>query len=272
MLDKKIMQKSQIGVNKNNKDKSYSKMTELMKTDFFGVGVTNNTKENILEYIVNSLKKGKEKYYIVTPNPEIIVTSTKNLDLKNALNNAKIASADGVGLILAGKILGKNLKERLTGIEILEEVCKRVADWPIRVGFLGGGPKIAEKTSECLRLKYPGLKIGFVGQEWPNGLHNKNSKEFSTNHRSQTNILFVAFGAPKQELWMQSHINKIPVNVMVGVGGSFDQIVNESLRPPKVLDRLGLGWLYRLVRQPWRIKRQLSLIEFVWMIIKEKLS
>src|SRR5262249_20940466 len=116
-------------------------------------------KEEVLEFIINSVKSNEKPYYVVTPNPEIIVLASKNADFKKVLNNAKIASNDGVGIGLAGRFLGKSLHRRVTGVELVEKLCEKCADWPITVGFLGAGPKIAEKAAECLKRKYPGLTI-----------------------------------------------------------------------------------------------------------------
>ena len=94
----------------------------LDKKTILGVGITNATKEEILEYITKSLKDHHKKYFIVTPNPEFLVLANKNPDFKNILNQAELALADGVGVTLAGKILGKSLKERITGVELLESL------------------------------------------------------------------------------------------------------------------------------------------------------
>lgn len=276
----------------NSKNKTYSKYMELPKKTILGVGVTDASINSILEYIFNSFKKSTKPYYIVTPNPEIIVLANKNNDFKNVLNNAKLALHDGVGVGIAAHFVGKSLQERFNGVELVEKVCEKSNDWPITVGFLGAGPKVAERAVECLKGLYPNLRVVFVAQEWRKEgfdlarkyqavgnmyyaekprIHNTKYVQHNTDV-DKIDILFVAFGAPKQEMWMAEHIGKIPVTVMAGVGGAFDQLVNPSLRPPRLVQKIGLGWLYRLVRQPWRIKRQLSLVEFVWLVTKERFN
>lgn len=262
----------------------------LEKIFLLGIGVTNAKKKEILEYILQSLEKPGEKYYIVTPNPEILVYANRHKGFKKILNNARLALCDGIGVIWAGKILGKKFKERITGVDFVENVCRRVAKQPITVGFLGGGPKIAERTAECLVSKYPGLKVVFAAPEWnKNGFSSRNKyqvlsikyqgekdKKKSLNtkyiiHNTEIDILFVAFGFPKQEEWMSENLPKIPVRIAIGVGGAFDYISGQVPRAPIWLRRFGLEWLYRLIRQPWRIKRQFTLLEFVYLAIKEKL-
>jgi N-acetylglucosaminyldiphosphoundecaprenol N-acetyl-beta-D-mannosaminyltransferase len=230
---------------------------KIVKNDMFGVGVSSEFRENILVYILKIIEKKRKKIYIVTPNPEIIILSEKNACFKKILNEADVALCDGMGIFLAGKILGKPYKERITGISFIESVCEKIAEKPITIGFLGGKKKVAENVSKCLMRKYPGLHVAFAASEWS---EDDNSKSID--------ILFVAFGNPKQEFWMYEYIKKTQVRIMVGVGGSFDQIVDSTLRPPEFIDKLGFGWLYRLIRQPWRWKRQLALMEFIFLLIR----
>ena len=259
-MNTKNIQKKTIHKKIKKEEMSYSKEFHLVKNELFGVGITSATKENILEFIIKSIEKKEKPYYIVTPNPEMIVLASKNLEFRKVLNNARIASNDGVGLAIAGQILGNPLTERTTGVDLMENLCKRVADWPITVGFLGGGPGVAEMASECLKQKYPGLKVSFAREE--------------TNQQEKipaTDILFVALGAPKQEFWMSEHLGKIPVRVMMGVGGAFDYISGKVPRAPRLVRSFGFEWLFRLFIQPWRWRRQLALIAFMWMVVKEKL-
>jgi len=281
----------------------------MNKKNILGVGITDATKKEILEYIVKSLENFKKKLFFVTPNPEFLVLANKNQDFKNVLNRADLASVDGIGIIIAAKILGKNLKGRFTGVDLVESLCRDVARKPITVGFLGGRGNVAEKTAECLRKKYPGLKVVFAQEEWPNDCSGRlphvaddarlqNLQEKSLNSASLSksrlqsepkptfnssasgqapsinniDILFVAFGAPKQEFWISENLEKIPVKIAIGVGGAFDYISGKTSRAPSSIRSIGLEWLFRLIAQPWRIKRQLALIEFIWLVVKEKLN
>ncbi len=234
-------------------------MNDFEKISLLGVGITKASRQEILEFIYRGLEKLHEKYYIVTPNPELLVIADKDRDYKNILNSAKLALPDGVGVMLGARILGKPLKDRITGVDLVKSLSNYVAKQPITVSFLGGGPGVAEKTSECLRKMYPGLNVGWVSQEWTDDLKN-----------NKTDILFVAFGSPKQEVWIKNNLKNLPVKVAIGVGGSFDFISGKVPRAPKVLRDFGLEWLFRLIIQPWRIKRQFSLIKFVYLIFKEK--
>lgn len=287
-MSNKNLQNQPLGNTDNQQKKSYSKEEELVKIDILGIGITNETEKNILEFLLNSIKNTKENYYMVTPNPEMIVLSQRLKVFKDVLNGAKIALNDGVGVSWAARFMGMSLKQRITGTDFMKSLCEKVSDWPITVGFLGGGPKVAEKTAECLKSLYPGLKVIFAQEEWQQkqGASEKNQHKMDSKGqrakqlRDYSNtpgyngqpidILFIAFGAPKQEVWMAEHINKIPVRAMIGVGGAFDFVSGKIPRAPKFIRSLGLEWLFRLILEPWRWRRQLALLEFIWLILKEK--
>lgn len=254
------------------------------KENLLGVKINTQTEGEILEYILKTLGNSSGKYYIVTPNPEFLVFAHKNPSFNTILNNARLALPDGSGVIWAGKILGKNFKERVTGTDLVKNLCERVSDQPITVGFLGAGPKIAERAAECLTRKHPGLRVVFVGEEWggqnmmQSDIVNGKKVEKTTKDsqkaqkQPQIDILFVALGFPKQEEWIYQNISKIPVRIAIGVGGAFDYISGKTPRAPVFVQRLGFEWLYRLIRQPWRLKRQLALIEFIYLVLKEKIK
>lgn len=286
----------------------------MKKKNILGVGITDATQKEILEYIVKNVENFQKKFYVVTPNPEFLVIANKNSTFKDILNKADLASVDGAGLMIAGKVLGRPLQGRFTGVDLVKSLCEAVAEKPITVGFLGGRDNVAEKTAECLLKKYPKLKVVFVGSEWPNDdsgrlphvaddaqqaslgtisdsaslserlPHSKRGSAFSSSASGQapslntkymihnTDILFVAFGAPKQEFWINENLDKIPVKVAIGVGGAFDYISGKTPRAPGFVKNIGLEWLFRLVVQPWRIKRQFALIKFIWLVTKEKLK
>ena len=268
---------------------SYSMKTTLKKNFLLGVGVTNETSTKILEYILLGLSKKGERYYIVTPNPEILVHATTHSGFKTILNNARLALCDGVGVFWAGKFLGKSFVARTTGVELLETLCREAAEKPITVGFLGGKPGVAEKTAECLLAQHPGLKIVFVGLGWSDSrsvqkekyqvvsikyqVGIKKEKKLNTQYlipNTPIDILFVAYGFPKQEEWMADNLDKNIYRVAMGVGGAFDYISGNVPRAPVFVRKLGLEWLFRLFLQPWRIKRQFSLLKFIGLVIREK--
>ena len=273
------------------------------KVFLLGVGFSSIKINEVLEFIIKGLAKDGKKYYVVTPNPEILTIASSNPSYKTVLNNAELALPDGVGVMLAAKLLGKPLEEVVHGVDLMESLCKEVSKQPITVGFLGGGPGIANKTSECLRKKYPGLKVVFASEEWEednfesipqsknakiresmeNGKPKKDSTAFGSSQNELSHsgkeiinhgidILFVAFGSPKQEIWIAENLDKLPVRVAIGVGGAFDFVSGKVKRAPVWVRKIGLEWLFRLILQPWRIKRQLRLFKFVFLVLGEKVK
>lgn len=258
----------------------------LSSINLLGVRITSETEEKVLEYVLERLRKGTKKFFITTPNPEIIVYAKKHLDYLDKLNSSEIALPDGVGLMLASQIMAKPLKSRIAGTDFVEMLCEKSREKPVSMGFLGGKDGVAEKTAECLQKKYPWLNIVFVSSEWsargPAELLSRPTSSHSLRALDgrpsplvtprSIDILFVAFGAPKQEEWIYENLEKLPVKAAMGVGGAFDYISGRVTRAPLFVRKLGLEWLFRLIRQPWRWKRQIKLIEFIYMVIKERLS
>ncbi len=231
---------------------------ELPSTKILGTAITTAPKDQILEYIFNMLSKRDEKFYIVTPNPEILVKASASKDFQKILNGAAVSLPDGVGVLMAGRMLKKQIKTRITGVDFMLELCNEASKRGLSIGLLGGKGGVAERTAECLIKKYPGLRIVLTAEEFPIGF---------TPH---LDILFVAYGFPKQEEWIAKNLPNVKVTCAMGVGGAFDYISGKIPRAPKILRDMGAEWAYRLVRQPWRAKRQMALPVFVGKVLKEK--
>lgn len=189
------------------------------------------------------------KHYIVTPNPEMIVAAQKDERFRKLLNDADLSIPDGAGLKISGRV-----KNTVPGTDLMEKLVALAAEKGFTTAFLGGREGVAKKCSECLQRKYPKLKVSLATSD--------------TNAKvPPSDLLFVALGHKKQELWIADNLNKIPVHVAMGVGGAFDYLGGFVPRAPKGLRDLGLEWLFRLIVQPWRIKRQLALFEYLWLIL-----
>ena len=236
------------------------------KKKILGIGFTNAREDEVLEYILLGLENDRQKYFIVTPNPEILVLARNDTDYKKILNSAKIALPDGIGVMIAGKLLNKELKEKITGVDLVESICRAVEEKPITVGFLGAGPAVAEQTAECLRRKLPNLKVVFAARGDPD----EKTVSLLKDSKKEIDILFVAFGSPKQEIWIYENLEKLPVKVVIGVGGAFDFISGKVKRAPAFIRNMGFEWLFRLIYQPWRAKRQFALVEFIFLVLQER--
>ena len=236
----------------------------LSAIKLLGVTITDETEDTILKYILQRLKTTRDKFFIVTPNPEIIVYANKRSDYKTNLISAAVSLPDGTGVFLGSLVLGHWLHQRIPGVDFIDFICQKTKDQPISMGFLGGRHGVAEKTVKCLKKKYPWINVAFVGEEWP--------KEAYSTKSAGIDMLFVAFGFPRQEEWIYENLDRLPVRCAMGVGGAFDYISGHVQRAPFLVRVLGFEWLYRLIKQPWRWRRQAALIEFVRLLLKERLK
>lgn len=264
--------------------------SRLFTKKILGVDIVDMSQEKVLEYITTRLEEKRKKFYIVTPNPEIIVYAHHHQGFQKVLNTADLAIPDGIGLLWASKILGNPLNHRITGIGLMEELCRRYANSSVTIGLLGGRQGVAEVVADCLHKKYPKLQVVFVAEEWDESgfakakqhqvssikYQEKTGKiqntEDSIHDTAHIDILFVAYGFPKQEEWIVKNLDSIPVTMAMGVGGAFDYISGRVGRAPQGVQRAGFEWLWRLIRQPWRIKRQVKLLEFIILVLQEKFA
>lgn len=227
-----------------------------MIKNVLGVKIDDIPIADALQKVKEFLSDGKS-HYIVTPNPEIIIEANKDKELLEVLKRADLSIPDGFGLKFAG------IKNRFAGADFMEEIIKHSEDWAITIGLLGGDNGIAEKARECLEKRYQNISVVFAES---GGIvdENGNSKNLKL---PQLDILFVGFGHGKQEKWIYKNLNSQPVKVFMAVGGSLDYISGKVPRAPKILRALGFEWLFRLLVQPWRVKRQFSLVVFMIKLI-----
>jgi len=239
-----------------------------------GITITPETKSSILEKILLYIDKPTGFSHIVSLNPENLVISTENELYKRVLETAQIKIVDGIGIVLAGRWLGIQVGERVTGVGLMEDLLKMASDRRLRVLMIGGKENLALRLSQCYLAKYPEAK--FFGLKGIDDIKNPGKEEegkiFSIVADYKPHFVFVAYGSPDQELWIARHKKEFANCVAMGVGGAFDYLSGNIIRSPVFIQKFGLEWLYRLIIQPWRWKRQIRLIKYVWLIIKQKLN
>ncbi len=274
-----------------------------MKIDILGVKIDRiRMKEALRE--IEALLKRDGKFYIVTPNPEIVMKAIKDENYKEILNKAALSLPDGIGIIWAGKFLSKKFNykwkfinllaniiygiyllgyiilrrnlihdvfpERVTGVDLTLALAKFASENQYTISLLGAGRGIAKKAGERLLSLYPNLKL----KEALSGpfIDKEGNPAFPIN-LSPTDILFVAFGSPKQEKFIFKHLKDLNCKIAIGVGGTFDFIAGKTKRAPKFVQKIGLEWLWRLFCQPTRICRIWTAFpKFVWKVINYKLN
>lgn len=214
-----------------------------------GVKIDEFSFSEVMKKITSFLNENKI-HQIATVNPEFIMTAQKDVAFKNILNSTDLNIPDGFGLQCAAFYKRKKIGKRLTGVDLTWEIAKLAQEKGYSVFLLGGKPGVAEMTANRLRYLYRNLKIAgtYAGSPDEEGI-------IERINSSNADILLVAFGAPKQEKFIHENKNELKCKVAMGVGGTFDYISEIVQRAPKWMQTLGLEWLYRLIRQPSRIKR-----------------
>jgi len=246
------------------------------KIKIFGIPFANTTLKDASSFIINQIEKGK-KGYICTPNPEMLLVSQKNLEFKKVLQNSMLNIPDGIGILWASThIFNKSsklkalltlplvplypsyfkrvLRERVTGADLLQTICKNIAKKNINCFFLGASSGVAKNAAKVLKKKYPRLSISGIFSGSPR--EEEMDAIVNMINKYDTDILFVAYGAPAQEIWISKAMKKLKsVKIAIGIGGTFDFIAGKRRRSPRWMQKLGLEWLYRLIQEPSRWKR-----------------
>jgi N-acetylglucosaminyldiphosphoundecaprenol N-acetyl-beta-D-mannosaminyltransferase len=236
-------------------------------TRILGIRVDALTYADLLDRIAAFIAAGGP-HQIATVNPEFVMEAQRNPAFRAVLEQADLCMADGVGLLWAARRQGATLPERVTGSDALPLIAQRAAREGWRLYLLGAAPGVAEQTSQLLRAHYPGVQI--VGTYAGSPADAEAPQIIARVRATRPDVLFVAYGAPSQDLWIARHRDALAVPVMMGVGGAFDHLTGVRKRAPAFVQRLNLEWLYRLITQPWRWRRQLALLRFVWAVLREK--
>lgn len=220
--------------------------------NLLGVPVHAVTMDQTLDWIAAAVVERPPRQ-ICTANPEFVMLAQRDPAFCTVLQQADLVLPDGVGLLWAARRLGGHLPERVAGSDLIYRLAERGAERGWRVYFLGAAEGVAARTADILARRYPGLVVpgAYAGSPRP-----EDDEALAARVRAaQPDVLLVAYGAPKQDLWIARNRLRLGVPVSMGVGGSFDFVAGVARRAPVALQRLGLEWLHRLWRQPWRARR-----------------
>ena len=232
----------------------------MSRTEILGVGFDAVTADEAADRALALMER--RGAYLCTPNPEIVMAARRDPEVMAAINGADLVLPDGVGVVWAAKRLGTPLPERVAGIDLLAAVLDRMSG---SVYVLGGKPGVAEKAAENIAAAHPNVSVAGARD----GYFTDELALTAELGETRPDLLLVCLGAPKQELWMAAH-RGLPVGLMAGLGGAVDVLAGAAERAPLWWREHSLEWLYRLLRQPSRLKRQWSLLEFVREVIVRK--
>lgn len=238
----------------------------MSRIDILGVEFDSLTKNEAVEFALRQISE-RRGGYMVTPNPEIVMETWRNPELKAAVAGAKLIIPDGIGIIHAANIIKTPMKERVPGIDVTASVLERMAQDGKSVYLLGAKPGVAEKAAENMKKDYPGLIV--CGTQ--DGYFKDDAPVIEAINAAAPDFLLVCLGAPKQELWMAKYCDKLNVGFMGGLGGTLDVFAGIVKRAPKRWQDSGFEWLYRCVKEPWRFKRAAKLPKFIFRAIGERL-
>jgi len=205
-------------------------------------------------------------HHVVTVNPEFVMEARRNAAFAAVLNTADLAVPDGIGILWAARRRGHPLRERVAGVDLVERIAELAARQGLSIYFLGAAPGVAEAAARRLTLSFPGLITAGTYAGSPRPEHDQAILDRLAAARPD--ILLVAYGAPQQDLWIRRNRDRLGVAVAMGVGGALDFLSGKARRAPLWMRRMGLEWLHRLMRQPWRWRRMLALPAFAWAVLR----
>lgn len=236
-----------------------------------GVTVKGDSKNEVLEKIKKYISDPRGFFHIVSLNPENLILARKDEEFKKVIETAEIQIVDGVGVATAFRMLGIGVGERVTGVDLMEMLVDWAAKGSSTTMLIGGPDNLALELSVCYNRNYG--QSSFIGLQGIRNIESPTQEEereiFSIVTARRPRFVFVAFGSPAQEKWLYRNRASFQGVVCMGVGGAFDYLSGKVGRAPVAARRVGLEWLYRLVNQPWRWRRQLRLLKFIWLVAKQ---
>lgn len=243
----------------------------------FGVKVYNITLYETTRLLEEFLKQDQLRT-IYTPNTEIVMAAKEDESLKAIINEGDLIIPDGIGLVYGSKIRKKPLRERVTGFDTSLRLLEIANKNRYSLYLLGGKDGVAKDAARNIKKEYPNINIVGFHHGFFKGSHlglkgEKEEKEIINEINClRPDIVFVGLGFPRQELWIHNNKNNLKAKVIIGNGGVMDILSGNMERAPEVYQRLGLEWLYRLIKEPSRIIRQVAIPKFLFHILFNKNS
>lgn len=272
------------------------KRVKLTQSDFdlsgslwkmFDIPLFSRDVNQVINVLDSKLAINSKKYWVATVNPEFIMESLKDKDFAKMLTKTSLNVMDGIGLIWARELdrrssnkfvmgikvgievlQGKHRDQVATGADLMLNLGEIAAKRNLKIFFLGGFHNRAQKTATFFRKKF---LLNKEQVDWSMGEPGVTNDEVVKKiNNFKPDILLVAYGMKKQEFWIERNLKSLDVGLVMGVGRSFDYYSGDLKRAPKRWQKMGLEWLYSLIKEPKRIKRQLVLPKFVWKVLRNK--
>ncbi len=238
----------------------------VKRVDVLGVPVDVVSEADVLAFVDDRVMRS-DPAQIVTVNAEFVMIARRLPDFAVVLCQADMSTPDGAGVVWAMRRAGAKQVGRVGGSDLIWSISQQAARRKQRVFLLGAAEGVAKVAGDVLTGHYPGLDIVGTHSGTPSAADERYIVDLI--RCSGADILFVAFGAPAQDIWIARNLPSTGVAVAIGVGGSFDYVAGRTRRAPRWMRDHGLDWLWRLILQPWRWRRMLALPAFAWAVLRE---
>jgi N-acetylglucosaminyldiphosphoundecaprenol N-acetyl-beta-D-mannosaminyltransferase len=242
----------------------------LRSVDVLGVRIDDVTYGEALARLRHALT-ARTPLVVTTPNPEIVMLARADPAFAGALNRAGLNIPDGIGLVLAARLRGKRLREHVQGTDLVQLLAAQSAGAGDRWFLLGGQGDVARRAGLALQRQAPGLQIAGAAPGSPRVEDDPTTRALIAAG-GRVDVLLVAYGAPRQEQWLDRNLALLGIPVGIGVGGVFNYLAGDAPRAPRWMRRAHLEWLHRLLTQPWRWRRQLALPRFALLAAGQALA
>ena len=241
----------------------------MERTEILGVSVDALTYRDAVARVDKSVSSGTPSW-ILAINPEKIMKALADEELNRLLMRADIFIPDGIGILWAGKLMGRPFPQRVTGVDLLMTLVEEAAKRGWKIYLIGAAPGVADEVAKSWVKRFPGLTV--VGCR--DGYFDSTQEEevAAAVRAAKPDLLFVGMGSPKQEKFIETYQKQMGVPVCMGVGGSFDVISGKKKRAPVWMQKVGLEWSYRLIIEPSRILRMSALPKFMILVLRRKLG
>jgi N-acetylglucosaminyldiphosphoundecaprenol N-acetyl-beta-D-mannosaminyltransferase len=219
----------------------------------------------VVEAIADRIRT-RQQTFCVAINPEKVYRAVRDTRLRRVIQAAHIQICDGIGVVLASRLLYGKGPARCTGIDLFMRLLEISEQRGWKVFLLGASPESNQAARVAIEQRFP--RLGVVGSQ--HGYFESSAEITETINESGADVLFVAMGSPRQEFWIGEHMPRMNACLCMGVGGSLDVISGVARRAPYLWRKSGLEWLFRLLTQPTRIRRQLGLLVFAFDVLKAR--
>ncbi len=206
----------------------------------------------------------REPSLVITADANAVLIALEDAEFRALLETAPLVTADGAGLLWAGRRLKQPFPERVSGVDLVEQLTRLSHEKGYRLYFLGAAPGVAEQAAHNLLMKYPNAQI--VGVQHGYFQTSDEPAVIAQIAAARPDVLLIGMGMPRQEKWAWAHRDALGAPVMIGVGGSFDVYAGVVKRAPRWMQRTGCEWLWRLIQDPRKIKKVRNLPRFAWRV------